>query len=142
MKLLDKVKNMFTEEVEEEVQVEQINTSKKKKAAVNAIDQIKEEKKKEEEKKPIFFTDDDFNDLDLNRKEEKKTKKEKKENIDNFSVKRSYNEDVFSNYDDSITLPKRSKEAYEEIKEDKKFKPTPIISPIYGVLDKKWHDRR
>ena len=136
MKLFDKVKNMFTEEVEEEVQVEQVKTSKKKKNNVETIDQIKEEKRLEEEKKPVFFTDDDFNDMDLYRREEKSKKKEKEVKIE---PKPKYQEDSFERYEQSETLPKRSSEPYEEVKTPKKFKPTPIISPVYGILDKNYH---
>lgn len=124
MKLFDKFKNMFTEEVEEEIQVEQVHTSKPKvKPEVDAIDQIKEERKKEEEKRPIFFTDDDFSDMEPIKKETKKPKKEKKPEF----------------IEEPPTLPHRSTTPYEEVKPVKKFKPTPIISPVYGVLDKNYH---
>ena len=141
MKLLDKVKNMFTEEIEEEVQVEQVNTPKKNKNKVETIEDVKEQRKKEEEKKPIFFTDDDFNDLDLNYKPEKKEKikKEPKERMDYFEPEINRHEDIFETHTENIPLPKRSKEPYEEVKISKKFKPTPIISPVYGVLDKNYH---
>ena len=69
MKFLDKVKNMFTEVVEEEpkndeVVVEQIVTKKEKNIDTEEIKESKIPEPKKEEKKPIFFTDDDFNDLD------------------------------------------------------------------------------
>ena len=70
MKFLDKVKNMFTEVVEEEpkndeVVVEQIVTKNKKNdVSPEEFNQVKVPEVKKEEKKPVFFTDDDFNDLD------------------------------------------------------------------------------
>jgi hypothetical protein len=39
-------------------------------------------------------------------------------------------------------VPKKVAELYpkkEEVKEKPKFKPTPVISPVYGVLDKNYH---
>ena len=122
MKILDKVKNMFTEEVEEEVQVEQIKP-KKNKVDLEPIDQIKEEKRKEEEKKPIFFTDDDFNDMRSFEQEKRVKKVEEKPFIK----------------EEAPTLPYRQSAPYEEVKPVKKFKPTPIISPVYGILDKNYH---
>lgn len=123
MGFFDKVKNMFTEEVEDDVKVEQI----KKEVTHVAIEtpKIKEEELDlggkeifgEEEientfSKPVFFDDSDFKDLNLSFEEEKEEEKE-------------------------IELYGRK---VEEKKEEKKvFKPTPIISPVYGVLDKNYH---
>ena len=123
MGFFDKVKNMFTEEVEADVKVEQI----KKEVTHVAIEtpKIKEEELDlggkeifgEEEientfSKPVFFDDSDFKDLNLSFEEEKEEEKE-------------------------IELYGRK---VEEKKEEKKvFKPTPIISPVYGVLDKNYH---
>lgn len=134
MKLFDKVKNMFTEVVDEEVQVEQVKP--KQKNSVETIDQIKEEKRKEEERKPVFFTDEDFNDMDLYRRDENIKKKEKEVKIESKPL---YREDNFERFNDTETLPKRDTTPYEEVKVQKKFKPTPIISPVYGVLDKNYH---
>lgn len=136
MKLFDKVKNMFTEEVEEEVQVEQVKPAKKRKKAseIDALEQIKEEKKKEEEKKPIFFTDEDFDDLDLFRKHDEQ-KKEKKRELSEEEKPRFIEEKD----EQPPTLPHRNTAPYEEVKQVNKFKPTPIISPVYGILDKNYH---
>ena len=43
-----------------------------------------------------------------------------------------------SNYIDSIKKETYNKSKNEENKDDKKFKPSPIISPIYGILDKNY----
>lgn len=124
MKLFDKVKNMFTEEIEEEVQVEQVKPkTRKMESNLETIEQIKEVKKKEEEKKPIFFTDDDFNDMDTYKKKDK--------------VERPVEKPVIR--EEAHTLPYRNTKPYEEVKPVKKFKPTPIISPVYGILDKNYH---
>lgn len=123
MGFFDKVKNMFTEEVEDDIKVEQI----KKEVTHVAIETPKlvEDDFKLEEKeifgreenentfsRPVFFDDNDFKDLNLNFNEEKEEEKE-------------------------VELYVRKQ---EEKKEEKKvFKPTPIISPVYGVLDKNYH---
>ena len=78
----------------------------------------KERNKRSEEKnnKPVFFDDNDFRDLNLIPKEE-----EKKSTV--------YEKEV---YGGKINTDK-------EIEEKKIFKPTPIISPVYGILDKNYH---
>ncbi len=128
MGLLDKVKNLFTEEVEVEVaepeRKEKKHKEKEKKQEeiqkeVIQVEipspaetfepeeeiEIKEEPKKEEYKFP-FFDDDDFDMIDLEKeKVEEKTKE----------------------YRGVYNPPKEEKKA---------FKPSPIISPVYGFLDK------
>lgn len=111
MGFLDKVKNMFTEEIEEE-------PIKKDVIQVEIPAPVKEEKKEEivaeseviknEEKitAPVFFDDKDF--ASLERKEQ-------------------------------TVVPKVETKYRVKEEEKKVFKPTPIISPIYGVLDKNYH---
>lgn len=127
MGFFDKVKNMFTEEVEDDVKVEQI----KKDVTHVSIEAPKLEKTKLDEQldvdfkeedsfsKPVFFDDNDFEDLNLT----PKTPREEK-----HTYRPSYVEkDIYGR-------------KVEEEKEEKKiFKPTPIISPVYGVLDKNYH---
>lgn len=129
MGFLDKIKNMFTEEVEDDdVKVEQVKSEVTHVAieSPNATKDDFEEKVvnnfefKTEEKtaKPVFFDDSDFKDLNL----VEDTKKEDKPKT---------REREFYNI---------SSEAKEKEKEEKKvFKPTPIISPVYGILDKNYH---
>ena len=124
MGLIDKFKNLFTEEVEVEVeetpkkepiqkemiQVE-IPSPKKSRLEMHSeeIDikpQIKEEPKTQEHHFP-FFDDNDFDEIDI-KPEPKERKKENKR-----------------------------KEVYNPPREEKKtFRPSPIISPVYGILDK------
>ena len=126
MGFFEKVKNMFTEEVEEDdVKVEQI----KKEVTKVAIESPNSKKNDEEIEdfelkfeqkinKPVFFDDRDFRDLNLeekNRKDEFETK-EKNLYKNNFETEKNVVE-----------------------KEKKVFKPTPIISPVYGILDKNYH---
>ena len=123
MGLLDKMKNLFTEEVEVEVEEpkKQIKKEVQKEAKVpeeiqKEVIQVeipspaiaKEEKveeKKEEYKFP-FFDDNDFDTIEVRKRREEK---------------------------------KEKKEVYNPPKEEKKvFKPSPIISPVYGFLDKNY----
>ena len=117
MGFFEKVKNMFTEEVEDDdVKVEQIKKEVTKVAieSPNAKEEIEDDYDLVEEEKisgPVFFDDNDFRDLKLEPKKEE---------------------------------PKKEREIYgikkeEPVVEKKIFKPTPIISPVYGVLDKNYH---
>ncbi len=123
MGFFDKVKNMFTEEVEDDVKVEQI----KKEVTQVSIETPKidnfdisedinidiEEKEEENLSRPVFFDDSDFKDLNiLEEKEEPR-------------------------YNDRDVYGRKIETRKEETK--KVFKPTPIISPVYGILDKNYH---
>lgn len=130
MGLMDKFKNLFTEEVEEEVveepkeavkatktQVEIASPTPKRSEKHNdfvSLEQpevftVEETKEEKEEYKFPFFDDNDFETIEMT--EEKKEKK-----------KSSYRKEVYN-------PPKPEK---------KVFKPTPIISPVYGILDKNY----
>ena len=185
MKFLDKVKNMFTEEVEDvekahdEVKIEQIIPERKQEKTTrearsyNEFDEVKMSSIKEE-KKPVFFTDDDFNDLDNYFKKVEPKKKDvefRSSNSERFDLHEKYREreekeikDVKFSTDvneepkkkdyDPLKSATEYLEKYNEenggVKEPyqgntkietkaPKFKPTPIISPVYGVLDKNYH---
>lgn len=123
MGFLEKVKNMFTEEVEDDVKVEQIKkevthvsiesrNADEKNDKFNFVDKYVEEEKIN---KPVFFDDNDFKDLHFGSNEIKKEKVEPEKPV--YGIK--------------IEEPKKE--------EKKVFKPTPIISPVYGVLDKNYH---
>lgn len=111
MGFLDKMKNLFTEEVEETpikkdvIQVEipaPVAPVKKEEVVAESEVLVKEEKPQA----PVFFDDNDF--ATLERREAPK--------------------------------PKKIEQKYKVKEEEKKiFKPTPIISPVYGVLDKNYH---
>lgn len=121
MGLMDKLKNIFTEEVEEEVkpikkEVIQVpiaapkpEETEEKQQEEEVTDSAVLKEKDEKFVFPVFFDDEDFTKLDNT-----KPKHEAKPNKD---------------YGSKIEK--------EEVK--KVFKPTPIISPVYGVLDKNYH---
>ena len=128
MGLLEKVKNLFTEEVEEpivrkEEPKREIQTQERKVEIAPARREtalLLEEEKEEvvlpkKEEKNLYFSDEDFEDLKKPKVLEEK--REKKVDLKEFYQGRK-----------------------QEIKkEDKKiFKPSPIISPVYGILDKNY----
>lgn len=132
MGLLDKVKNLFTEEVEEPVvkkeepkkresrneihtQERTVEIAPARRESTVLLDNIEDDipiKREEKNNRPIYFSDDAFEDLEkpvVKRHEEVKPKREI------YSAKK------------------------EENKDNKKlFKPSPIISPVYGILDKNY----
>ena len=128
MGLIDKFKNLFTEEVEVEekpekkegvqkevIQVE-IPSPKKSRSEIYASEEspmpepvkLEPEQPKKNEYKFPFFDDNDFDSIDV-----KPEKKEERKS------------------------PSHRKEVYNPPKEEKRvFRPSPIISPVYGILDK------
>ena len=113
MGILDRVKNMFTEEVDEPVipeEKEVEHTVTKEETVTSTVE--KPTIKKEEKMMPIFFDDQDFATLDKPI-EEKKT--------------------VITDKSDKYYTKKT------ETPEKKVFKLSPVISPVYGVLDKNYH---
>lgn len=148
MKLLEKIKNTFFEEeyieveepeVKEPVVAKKIEPKEpKKEVAIDIMDQptsIEESNYsdsnlvKKDSKLPYFededFVDDVEKNIDSNITNKKETKK----------IYGTTPEELYSsiNYSASINT---SKTYNQNVKEA--FKPTPIISPIYGVLDKNY----
>lgn len=136
MKLFDKVKNLFTEEVEEEKEIKrevrrvEIPSPRQERRVENPTSRIERreepvvvsdvkpsilENQPVKEDKSFFFSDEDFEDLE--KKEEKEIKYVKKEESKPY---------------------KGTKVTVAPPEEKKVFKPTPIISPVYGVLDKNY----
>ena len=156
MGLLDKFKDLFTdvEEVEEEkvIEEEEITPPEENKLPtfmrekiereeqekVIPLEQPKEEKKEEEDgllkpnnsfRFPIDYDDED--DAFLVRKETREEKVMRREvKHEEVPVKPKvelYNKSA------------KEKEKEKGKQEEKKFAPSPIISPVYGVLDKNYH---
>lgn len=124
MGFLDKIKNMFVDEgSEDDVKVEQVKKEVTKVSiespkvdTYEISDELDINMEEEEEptfSRPVFFDDNDFKDLNLSLEKEEEKHEEK---------------DLYGR---RIETPK--------IEEKKIFKPTPIISPVYGVLDKNYH---
>ena len=168
MKFVEKLKNVFFEEVPEDEDEEELPQTFAKKIEVpkkpvevpkvepemkredrirvydepdevNVVEEEKEEEKKEEPTFPMMFDDDDF--LEDKKMEEMDNtftrptvqRSEEKEERELYQGKRELS------YIESVRKPSYSyTKSYYEEKETKGFKPSPIISPVYGVLDKNY----
>jgi hypothetical protein len=131
MGLMDKFKNLFTEEVEEEEPIT-------KEVIQVEIPSPKEEKKPKREKRHI-----EEEPIVLEKEEEPQYEAVREEIKEEYKFP-FFDDDDFETIEEKQT-PKREKkkdlykEAYKPAKEEKKvFKPTPIISPVYGILDKNY----
>ena len=171
MKLMDKLKNMFFEEVpddEDEEELPQtfakkIEVPKKNVEPLKTRDEVKkvvtfeEEKEKENAKEeeverispkietkeessfPMMFDDDDF--LEDNRMKEMddKLSRTSLHNETDDEEKELYHGKKELSYIESVRKPSYTDtKSYYEERESKEFKPSPIISPVYGILDKNY----
>lgn len=109
MSLIDKMKNLFTEDEEETIKSEMIQVEIPA-PEIKMREELSDNPtvvstNKQEDKTPVFFNDEDFKELEKPKE-----------------IKSSY-----------------LKEKPIIKKEEKKvFKPSPIISPVYGILDKNY----
>ena len=139
MGLFDKIKDLFMDEVidDEEIELEEENKNIYQEPK-NALPKVmrdtikKEESIKLEELKPL--------------KEEDK-KKEEPVLEKKFSFPVDFENEVMPSRVNNRNVlkvekevPKKSPELYpkKEVVEKPKFKPTPVISPVYGILDKNY----
>lgn len=148
MGLLEKFKNIFTEEVEEEVEVpvkKEIYVKKEvPKTEISLSPQVKKEAIKKEEVKqdedpikasnlslkkeekfvfPVYFDDKDFEDI---KKEEPKVVKKIEKEVPTREQRKGNYQEAYNKIN-------------KEPEEKRVFKPTPIISPVYGILDKNYY---
>jgi len=140
MKLLDKLKNTFFEEeyIEvEETPKKQTVVSKKIEPEVEEPEIIEEPVKEDFREEELlkkdngfsYFEDEDFVSVEEKTIEPKPVIEKKEE------IKKSYDNSVYGTKKIN-TMSKQSPYSTENVKTA--FKPTPIISPIYGVLDKNY----
>lgn len=132
MGILDKVKNLFTEEVEEEEITKKEIIKKETRSAQRSIETVipkretyitheesvpvvKVEEPKEKFVLPVYFDDKDFDDL------EKPKEKVIKEEVKPLKPE-----------------PYKGAKVNVTAEPKKIFKPSPIISPVYGILDKNY----
>ena len=138
MKVFDKIRDLFTEEVEEDTKEEPVKKEviqveipapevKKEVVAEPEIDAKPVKQPEEKNNYPVFFDEKDFEDIE--RKEKKEEVKEEKKEVGKELYKDSYKEIYKEQYKDPYSYKKEEK---------KHFSPTPIISPVYGVLDKNY----
>lgn len=131
MKLLDKIKNALFEESEEEEIAKKVNVEKtvepkryKKFEHLEEPEEI-EEDKEPEIKAPVIFEDDDF--VVERKRPEQQIPTIEEEKPRPYGIKKE-------------ELTKKTKSLYGgyEEKSKEKFKPSPIISPVYGLLEKNY----
>jgi len=143
MKLLDKIKDLFMDEIaeDEEIELEEDDKEIYREPPKDVLpkvmrDTIKEEEKVELKVKPEEIIKKQEQSIEMPKKfnfpmdfenELPTRNQQKKNNVNVLKVERE--------------VPKKVSELYpkkEEVKEKPKFKPTPVISPVYGVLDKNY----
>jgi len=161
MGVFDKIKNIFFEEeyveVEEEIKPSKKEIKKEKVTVAKKIDlpEIKKEKPKEIVKEEDFEEEEDI--VPVETKQENKFKFPMTFEEEDFKTETIEEELPRPTYKEEITRPLyKEEQKKEDVKyifenervplyegrEDKKdkpiFRPTPIISPIYGILDKNY----
>lgn len=137
MGLMDKVKGFFfdEEEIEEEVEIpKKVRNIEKKEP------KIKKEETKEIPERELFRAERTFNfPMDMDDEEpdfvpvKPSIKEQKNEKTNVEPVRREKVEVRRENVQTTVRRPYSAK--IEKKEEEKKFKPTPIISPIYGIVD-------
>ena len=157
MGILDKVRDFFydEEDYEEEIKpekhpVKEKKEKKEKKDKIKFIDKTEPKKPLKEEKQNIserelFKAERTFNfpfDVDDDDFAPKEEVKEVKPEIKKEEVKPQVSNVTTTEYKQTKPFSIRNYEKYEkgkkEEQDEKKFKPTPVISPIYGILDKNY----
>lgn len=162
MGFMDKLKNIFFEEEEEEIvektpvkeekeviakKVEVPKVKKVDEIEVNEVNVKKEDNIKEKEvvkeTKVLSKSNDIINDLIFDEDDfytdQKKVKSDtyvnkSVENTISYKPKEVYKKEEYIKTDNKYDYSKKN----EETKEKKTFTPSPIISPIYGILDKNY----
>ena len=154
MGLLDKIKNLFLEDEmeEEELELEEENKDMYQEPK-DILPKVMRDTIKKEEEEVLKFEE-------LKPVKEKKVKKEEETKVmeeavpqrkfsfpiefeEEVSPSRVSNKNVLNTVREvkEVAAPKKTVELYpkkEEVREKPKFKPTPVISPVYGVLDKNY----
>lgn len=164
MGLFGKIKNILFEEEEVEVPAKDIRNNEK---VTNVIEEKKEVREESfdkarqvmaEDKNDLFEKEPSFNFPDFDEDEFENTlprfKEEKKEEVREPKIFNDYPEEPKKTYAEErkredIYNKKPETKSYKPIslfsgskKEEeapKKFTPSPIISPVYGILDKDYH---
>ena len=145
MGLLEKVKNFFYEEdYDEEEEKEEIKKPIKPKKEKIKVTELKEDKKEKIDRQDIserelFQAERTFNfpvdveDEYYGINEEKETKINKVEERVYKKPEPEYKSTMYSGIRDYSKT-----EVKEQPKQENRFKPTPVISPIYGIMDKNY----
>lgn len=136
MSLFDKIKDFFYDDEDYDEEIEENHPiAKKGKTRVVELEEDYKDKNKEISERELFKSERTFN-FPMNVDDSIKTDKEDINNNVNTNKYRS----SYTNYSDirSYTRYNNSTKETNKVEEVKKFKPTPVISPIYGILDKNY----
>ena len=139
MGFINKLKDFFYDE--EEIEEEPVVPKKKEQPRVKI--EKEEPKEKEITERELFKSERTFNfpiDMDEEPDFTPISKSSKQSRVDNNKKENLNQRDSYRIQESNGSrINKRTQNAYSYVqkKEEKKFKPTPIISPVYGVLQKK-----
>ena len=104
-----------------------------------------EPKKEESFKFPVYFDEKDFNKIEEETKYEPSYKEEpvrtsfRREDVNRYQEKEEPTPTFRDAYGkQKVEKPRDFASAYKKEEPKKAFKPTPIISPVYGILDKNY----
>ena len=171
MKLMDKIKDLFMDEVidDDEIELEEEEKEEYKEPPKEVLPKVMRETIEKEEKVELRVKPHDF--IREEKKEEIKEEREqpevkkfnfpidfdeevskaqKREQIPSRNNKREFNEDDFlpkrNNSNGNVNVLNLEKETSRKVAElypkkeevKPKFKASPVISPVYGVLDKNY----
>ena len=141
MRFLDKIKDLFSDE-EEVVETKEIEVEEKEEHKLPTFmrNKIEEEKKREEVKKTRTGVSDEI----ISDREIVKTRTNNNfafpiemDELDTFEVPKYSNQNILAKKKEEEKKVSTLYSKKEEPK-PKRFKPTPVISPVYGVLDKNY----
>ncbi len=139
MKFLDKIKDLFTDEEEViETQEIEVEENEEHKLPTFMRNKIEEEEKREEKKETRTTNEENLSDREI--------VKTRSGNNFSFPIDMDEPDHLITNpqYSNQNVLsrevPKHQVEPYSKKEEPlpKRFRPTPVISPVYGILDKNY----
>lgn len=147
MKLLDKIKDLFMDEIAEEDEVELVEEENKeyREPPKDVLPKVMRDTIKREEGNEVLKNEN----ISFSQNE---VKKEIKEETKKFNFPIDFTDELptrNSKPNSNVNVLKVEKEVSkkvselypkkEEIRVKPKFKATPVISPVYGILDKNYH---
>lgn len=151
MKFIDKLKDLFTDEEEvvetKEIEIEKTEKEEEHKLPTFMRNKIEQEEKREEirkqreqEKDKDIISDREIIKTRSNNFSFPIDLDEDEPVVRNFTSNSSNNYNTYNGNKNVLDKEKKVAELYTKKEEPKpkKFKPTPVISPVYGVLDKNY----